>query len=88
MSDVGIDVYLSALLSWLRLLTMSLQVVAGCHCPIQNLQMQEQLEMTKQAGQMASAPMNDPSKNPALNAQLENESANEEAAQEESGAPS
>ena len=35
------------------------------------MQQQEQMEMTKQAGQMASAPMNDPSKNPALAAELE-----------------
>ena len=33
---------------------------------------QEQMEMTKQAGQLASAPMNDPSKNPELQQELEN----------------
>jgi len=48
----------------------------------QNLQMQEQLEMTKQAGQLASAPMNDPSKNPAPNNELKKEAADEAAAQE------
>ena len=35
------------------------------------MEQQQQMEMTKQAGQMASAPMNDPSKNPALAAELE-----------------
>ena len=48
----------------------------------QNLQMQEQLEMTKQEGQILSAPINDPSKNPALNEELVNESTDEAAAQE------
>ena len=52
----------------------------------QNLQQQEQLEMTKQAGELARAPMNDPSKNPALNTQLQDESANEAPAQEEGAA--
>jgi hypothetical protein len=33
------------------------------------MQQQQQLELTKQAGQLASAPMNDPSKNPQLNGQ-------------------
>ena len=33
----------------------------------------EQMEMTKQQGQLASAPMNDPSKNPALAQQLEDD---------------
>jgi hypothetical protein len=30
------------------------------------MQQQQQMELTKQAGQLASAPMNDPSKNPAI----------------------
>jgi len=51
----------------------------------QNMEMQTKLELTKQEGQFASAPMNDPSKNPALNEQLENESANETPAQEAGG---
>jgi len=42
----------------------------------------EQMEMVKQEGEFARAPMNDPSKNPALNEQLNNESANEAAAEE------
>ena len=33
----------------------------------------QQMEMTKQAGQLASAPMNDPSKNPALAEELTND---------------
>lgn len=33
----------------------------------------EQMELTKQEGQLASAPMNDPSKNPALAEQLQND---------------
>ena len=33
------------------------------------MQQQQQLELTKQAGQLASAPVNDPSKNPQLNGQ-------------------
>jgi hypothetical protein len=33
------------------------------------MQQQQQLELTKQAGQLASAPINDPSKNPQLNGQ-------------------
>ena len=37
------------------------------------MQMQQEMEMTKQQGQLASAPMNDPSKNPALAAELEQE---------------
>ena len=44
----------------------------------------EQMEMTKQAGQLASAPMNDPSKNPALAEELTNDgSQNAEAPQAE-----
>ena len=31
------------------------------------------MELTKQEGQLASAPMNDPSKNPALAEQLQND---------------
>ena len=52
----------------------------------QNLQMQQQLELTKQEGEFARAPMNDPSKNPALQEELVNESTDETAAQE-TGSP-
>ena len=37
------------------------------------MQQQQQLELTKQAGQLASAPVNDPSKNPQLNGQQSTE---------------
>lgn len=33
----------------------------------QSMEQQQQMELTKQAGQLASAPMNDPSKNPKIN---------------------
>jgi hypothetical protein len=33
------------------------------------MQQQQQMELAKQAGQLASAPINDPSKNPQLNGQ-------------------
>ncbi len=48
----------------------------------QQQQAAQQMEMVKQEGEFARAPMNDPSKNPALNAELENESTDETAAQE------
>ena len=37
------------------------------------MEQQQQMEMTKQAAAMQSAPINDPSKNPALAQQLEQE---------------
>ena len=51
----------------------------------QQMEQQQQLELTKQAGQFASAPMADPTKNPQLGEQLS--APGNEAPAQEAGPP-